>query len=148
MNIIDKTLYHQIHPFKLTTDVIAAFAAVYLLWLHLIIEGLVVAFLPPLIISLFMLKLMEFDKQKQSALGKYVKRYMGKGTDTIRSIGFVVMLVGGWFHFLWLIALGFLVIIFTWVNGLIFRRGTSAQVSPRKSGRKIGPLKPGSPPGA
>lgn len=134
MNIIDKTLYHQIHPFKLTTDVIAAFAAVYLLWLHLIIEGLAVAFVPSLVISLFMLKLMDFEKQKQSRLGKYVKRYMIRGVDTVRSIGFLVMLLGGWFHFLWLIALGFLVIILAWLNGLIFKReapvrGTKAQNS-------------------
>ena len=122
MNIIDKTLYHQIHPFKLTTDVITAFAAVYLLWLHLIIEGLVVAFIPSLVISLFMLKLMDFEQQKQSKLGKYIKKYMGRGTDTIRSIGFLVMLVGGWFHFIWLIMLGFLVIILVWLNGLIYRR--------------------------
>ncbi len=122
MNIFDKTLYHQIHPFKLTTDVITAFTAVYLLWLHLIIEGLAVAFVPSLVISLFMLKLMDFEKQKQSRLGKYVKKYMSRGVDTVRSVGFVVMLVGGWFHFLWLIALGFLVIILTWLNGLIFKR--------------------------
>jgi hypothetical protein len=134
MNIFDKTLYHQIHPFKLTTDVITAFAAVYLLWLHMIIEGLAVAFVPSLVISLFMLKLMDFEKQKQSRLGKYVKKYMSRGVDTVRSIGFVVMLVGGWFHLLWLIALGFLVIILTWLNGLIFKRvapdrGTKAQNS-------------------
>jgi len=127
MNIIDKTLYHQIHPFKLTTDVITAFVAVYLLWVHLIIVGLVVAFIPSLFISLFMLKLMDFEKQKQSRLGKYVKKYMGRGTDTIRSIGFIVMLVGGWFHFWWLIALGFLTIVIVWLNGIIFRRETGTK---------------------
>jgi hypothetical protein len=127
MNIFDKTLYHQIHPFKLTTDVVAAFAGVYLLWVHLLIEGLVVAFMPSLIISLFMLRLMDFEKQKHSRLGKYVKRYMGRGTDAVRSIGFLVMLVGAWFHFWWLVALGFLAIIFTWSSGLIFRREVSVK---------------------
>lgn len=122
MNVFDKTLYHQIHPFKLTTDVIAAFAGVYLLWLHLWIEGLVVVFLPSFIISLFMLRLMDFEKQKQSRLGKYVKRCMGRGADTFRLIGLAVMLVGGWFNLWWLVALGFLVIVFAWLNGLIFKR--------------------------
>ncbi len=119
----------------MTTDVIAAFAAVYLLWLHLIIEGLVVAFIPSLVISLFMLKLMDFEKQKQSKLGKYVKRYFGRGSDTTRSAGFFVMLVGGWFHFLWLVALGFLVVILVWMNGLIFKRQVPVQASGRKQGR-------------
>ncbi len=135
MNIIDKTLYHQIHPFKMATDVISAFGAVYLFWLHLIIEGLIVAFVPSLMISLFMLKLMDFEKQKQSNFGKYVKKYMGRGTDTVRSLGFLVMLAGSWFHFAWMVALGFLVIILTWMNGLIFRRQVSVQSSSRKSGR-------------
>jgi hypothetical protein len=125
MNVFDKTLYHQIHPFKLVTDVITAFLGVYLIWLHLIIEGLFVAFIPSFFISLFMLKHMDFEKEKQSRLGKYVKKYMGRGADTVRSIGFLVMLVGGWFHFLWLVALGFAVIILCWMNGLIFRRETS-----------------------
>lgn len=135
MNIIDKTLYHQIHPFKLATDVISAFAAVYLLWLHLIVEGLIVAFVPSLMISLFMLKLMDFEKQKQSKFGKYVKRNLGRGTDTVRSLAFVVMLVGGWFHFAWMISLGFLVIILTWMSGLILKKRVPAQGSLRKSSK-------------
>jgi hypothetical protein len=135
MNIIDKTLYHQIHPFKLTTDVITAFTAVYLLWLHLIIEGLVVAFIPSLIISLFMLRLMDFEEQKQSKLGKYVKKYMTRGTDTIRSVGFLVMLVGGWFHLIWLVGLGFLVVILVWLNGLVFRREVPTKSAKSQSSR-------------
>ncbi len=135
MNIIDKTLYHQIHPFKMATDVIAAFLAVYLLWLHLIIEGLFVAFVPSLVISLFMLKLMDFEKQKESKFGKYVKRFMSRGTDTVRSIGFLIMLVGGWFRFGWLIALGFLVIILTWLNGMLYKRPAPVRSPQRKHGR-------------
>ena len=135
MNIIDKTLYHQIHPFKMMTDVISAFVAIYLFWLHLIIEGLIVAFIPSLVISLFMIKLVDFEKQKQSNFGKYVKKYMGRGTDTVRSLGFLVMLAGGWFHFASMIVLGFLVIILSWMNGLIFRRQVPVQSSSRKSGR-------------
>ena len=141
MNVIDKTLYHQIHPFKLVTDVISAFLAVYLFWLHLIIEGLIVAFIPSVVISLFMIKAMDFDKQKNSNFGKYVKKYMGRGTDTARSIGFLVMLAGGWFHFLLLIALGFLVIISAWLNGLVYprypsdKRQMSNQAPSRRPGR-------------
>lgn len=119
----------------MTTDIVAAFVAVYLLWLHLIIEGLFVAFVPSLVISLFMLRLMDFEKQKESRFGKYIKRYMGRGTDTVRSIGFLMMLVGGWFRFLWLIALGFLVIIFTWLSGLLYKRPAPTRRPQRKHGR-------------
>ncbi len=135
MNVIDKTLYHQIHPFKMVTDVVAAFTAVYLLWLHLIVVGLVVGFIPSLAISFFMIRTMEFEKQKQSKLGKYIKRYMGRGADTARSVGFVVMLTGGWFHLLWLVGLGFLVIIAAWVNGLVYKRQMPAETKQRKRPR-------------
>ncbi|MCL4539906.1 MAG: hypothetical protein M1469_05505 [Bacteroidetes bacterium] len=135
MNVIDKTLYHQIHPFKIATDVIAAFAAVYLFWLHSIVIGLVVAFVPSLMISLFMIRLMDFENQKRSRLGKYVKRYLGRGADTARSLGFLVMLAGGWFHFTWLIGSGFLVIILAWTNGLVYKRQMPVQSPPRRQGR-------------
>lgn len=135
MNVIDKTLYHQIHPFKMTTDVVAAFIGVYLLWLHLLILGLVVGFIPSLAISFFMIRTMEFDKQKQSKFGKYIKRYLRRGADTARSIGFLIMLVGGWFHMFWLIALGFLVIIGAWVNGLVYKRHMPVESVQRKRGR-------------
>ncbi len=135
MNIIDKTLYHQIHPFKLVTDIICAFAAVYLLWLNELVPGIVVAFVPPLAISFFMIRTMDFERQKQSRLGKYVKQHMGRGADTIRSLGLIAMLAGGWFHFLWVIALGLAVIILSWLNGFVFRRENPAQVSARKARR-------------
>ena len=135
MNVIDKTLYHQIHPFKMVTDVVAAFVAVYLFWLHLLIEGLVVGFIPSLAISFFMIRTMEFDREKQSAFGKYVKRYMGRGADTARSLGFLAMLGGGWFHMLWLVALGFLIIVGAWVNGLVYRRAMPAEAPGKKRSR-------------
>ncbi len=135
MNIIDKTLYHQIHPFKMVTDVIAAFAAVYLLWIHSIVVGLVVGFIPSLAISFFMIRTMDFEKQKQSKFGKYLKRYMGRGADTARSVGFLVMLGGGWFHMLWLIGLGFLVIIAAWMNGLVYKRQMPVESGQRKGQR-------------
>lgn len=135
MNVIDKTLYHQIHPFKITTDVVAAFVAVYLFWLHLLIEGLVVGFIPSLAISFFMIRTMEFDKQKQSKFGKYIKRYLRRGADIARSIGFLTMLGGGWFHMLWLVGLGFLVIIGAWVNGLVYKRHMPVETG-KKKGRR------------
>lgn len=135
MNVIDKTLYHQIHPFKMVTDVVAAFVAVYLFWLHLLIEGLVVGFVPSLVISFFMIRTMEFDREKQSAFGKYVKRYLGRGADTTRSLGFLVMLAGGWFRMLWLVALGFLIIVGVWVNGLVYKRAMPAEVPRKKKSR-------------
>ncbi|HEY9167022.1 MAG TPA: hypothetical protein VIS48_12770 [Candidatus Kryptonia bacterium] len=132
MNVFDKTLYHQIHPFKMVSDVVTAFTAVYLFWLHLIVAGLIVAFVPSLTISFFMIRTMDFEKQKDSSFGRYVKRYMGRGSDTARSIGFLIMLAGGWFQMFWIIVLGFLVIISAWVNGLVYKREMASGVQVRK----------------
>ena len=132
MNVFDKTLYHQIHPFKMVSDVVTAFIAVYLFWLHLIVAGLIVAFVPSLTISFFMIRTMDFEKQKDSSFGRYVKRYMGRGSDTARSIGFLIMLAGGWFQIIWIILLGFLVIIAAWLNGLVYKREMPSGVQVRK----------------
>ena len=43
-----------------------------------------------------------------------------KSSDWIRFAGFVVMLTGGWINMLWLVAAGFLIILFVWTKGLIF----------------------------
>jgi|YelNatPaOPRAMG01_1025707.scaffolds.fasta_scaffold00044_74 hypothetical protein len=123
MNIIDKTLYHQIHPFKLTLDFLTGILSIVLVWFHYLIWGVVIAFGPSIIASFIMIRTMDFEKQKSSRFGKYVKKYMGKGADAARSIGFLIMGIGAWFHFLWMVITGFVLIVVAWLNGLFpFRR--------------------------
>jgi hypothetical protein len=43
-----------------------------------------------------------------------------KSSDWIRFGGFVVMLTGGWLNILWLVAVGFFIILLIWTKGLIF----------------------------
>ena len=41
MTLQEKILYHQIHPFKLFTDISAEFVSLYLFWRHKLIAGIV-----------------------------------------------------------------------------------------------------------
>lgn len=119
MNIIDKTLYHQIHPFKLSLDIGTGILSIIFLWFHHLGWGLVIAFFPSLLASFIMIRTMDFEKQKRSRLGKYVKKHMGRGSDAARLIGFLIMGISSWFHFPLGIIAGLIIILLAWLNGLL-----------------------------
>jgi hypothetical protein len=116
----EKALYHQIHPFKLFIDFATGFLAVYFLWIHDVVTGLIVAFIPSLIISLIMIWTMDFTKQKNSKFGKYVARFMTRSKENLRLMGFLVMLVGGWYQSWGIIFVGFVVVLYSWMYGLFY----------------------------
>ena len=72
----EKTLYHQIHPLKLCTDISAEFVSLYLFWQRKLIAGLVAMLVPPMIASALILKLANLERYKESAFGRYVRVYM------------------------------------------------------------------------
>ena len=57
MDFAEKKLYHQIHPFKLGTDILVTFPAGYYLWQHEPWPAVLIAFIPPIIVSAVMLLL-------------------------------------------------------------------------------------------
>jgi hypothetical protein len=117
----EKKIYSQIHPIKLLTDIITGFGAVYLLWLHYLIVAVCIAFIPSTVVSLYLIAKVDLEKYKDSSFGTYLRRNVAsKSSDWIRFAGFVVMLTGGWINMLWLATVGFLIILFVWVRGLIF----------------------------
>jgi hypothetical protein len=76
MTTEEKVLYHQIHPTKLLTDISTALASLYLLWVHSVAAALLVAFVPPIVVSLILIRYVDLTAYRQSALGRYVRRYM------------------------------------------------------------------------
>lgn len=117
----DKALYHQIHPFKLFVDFATGFLAVYFFWLHDVVTGLIVAFVPSVVVSLIMIWTMDFAKQKNSRFGKYVARFMTRSKENLRLFGFFVMLAGGWYQSWLVIVAGLVVILYSWMYGLFYR---------------------------
>jgi hypothetical protein len=127
MTLNEKILYHQIHPLKLFTDVSTAFASTYLLWRHTLISAIFLSFVPSLVVSLVIIRNSDLEKYKESAFGRYVKRYLdSRFIDTSRLFGFLLMMIGGWYQWVWLIVIGLLIIIFIWQRGLLFHRKQNA----------------------
>ncbi len=123
MTLEEKKIYSQIHPIKLVTDLVTGFGAVYLLWLHYLIVAVCVAFIPSTVVSLYLIAKVNLEKYKNSSFGTYLRRNIAsKSSDWIRFGGFVVMLTGGWINMLWLSAVGFLIILYVWMMGLLFTK--------------------------
>jgi hypothetical protein len=119
MNFADKVLYHQIHPLKLGTDILASLVSLYFFWQHKLVTGLILHLAPPLIASLVVLYAFDLEPQRQSALGQYVKRTMAHGIEAIRLMGDIVMVLGAWFHSVPLIGAGLAILwqIAPWRTG-------------------------------
>ena len=121
MTLEEKKLYHQIHPVKLFTDFGTGFGAVYLLWYHYLVAAVCLAFIPSAIVSMALIAKTDLEKYKNSAFGTYLNKHMSsKSSDWVRFAGFAVMLTGGWVNKLWLVEIGFTVVLFVWLKGLLF----------------------------
>ena len=83
MTLEEKKLYHQIHPVKLFTDIVSAFGAVYLLWLHdNLFIAVCVAFIPSTIVSMILIAKTNLEKYKDSAFGPISEAH---GVEIVRS---------------------------------------------------------------
>ena len=120
MTMQEKILYHQIHPFKLFTDISAEFVSLYLFWWHKLIAGLVVMFVPPIIASLLIIQLVNLETYKQSAFGRYIRIYMTPSVVIVRLLGTVVTHVGAWYRLPTLIPLGHIIVFLGWLRGILW----------------------------
>jgi hypothetical protein len=119
MNFADKVLYHQIHPLKLGTDILASLVSLYFFWEHKLFIGLILHLAPPIIASLAVIYGFDLESQRQSALGQYVKRTMTHGIEAIRLIGDIIMVLGAWFHSIPLIGVGLAIVAAGWLSGVV-----------------------------
>jgi hypothetical protein len=130
MTFRERMLYHQIHPVKLLTDGSSAVIATWLMWTHLWVAALVVAFLPPVLMSSILIGLGRLDEYRASALGRYVAKNLTHTMEAVRLAGLVLVWLGAWYHVVWLIPAGLAVILAAWFRGWLFRsrgrRGSAA----------------------
>lgn len=120
----EKSLYHQVHPLKLATDWGTGLLALYPFWLHHWLAALLVAFLPSILVSVLLIRFTDLEKIRRSNFGKYIRLYMNNLMVVLRFGGYALMALGAWFHLLWLLVLGLLLILFAWTRGLIFPKKT------------------------
>ena len=119
MNFADKVLYHQIHPLKLGTDILASLVSFYFFWQHQLLVGLILRLAPPIIASLAVIYAFDLVPQRQSAFGQYLKRTMTHAIEAIRLIGDIVMVLGAWFHSVPLIGVGLAIVVAGWLSGVV-----------------------------
>jgi hypothetical protein len=115
----EKYLYHQIHPLKLCTDISAAWGSLCLLWRHQLAIALVVMLVPPLLVSILLMRFADLEPYRQTAFGKYVARSMSHAMEAVRLAGMAVTALGAWYQSLWIIVAGGAIVLFGWLRGTI-----------------------------
>lgn len=115
----EKTLYHQIHPLKLFTDISAEIISLYLFWQRRLLVGMLVLLLPPIIVSTLIMNLADLEKYKQSALGRYIRTYMTTPVVIVRILGTVITHIGAWYRLPALIPLGLTTVLLGWLRGVL-----------------------------
>ena len=114
----EKVLYHQIHPAKLGTDIAVTLPTLALFWWGNLLGG-ILATLPSLVASALVMRYANLERIRDSAAGAYLRKYMTPAVQAVRFGGLLVMILGAWYHVLWPIAVGLLVILFAWFRGFL-----------------------------
>lgn len=122
MTFQERALYHQIHPLKLATDILATPPAIALFWAHQLIPALLVTFAPSIAVSAALLRWGRLERQRDSAFGHYLARTMTPATQAVRSFSIIVFSLGAWLRSWPLVALGLLIVALAWTHGLRFSR--------------------------
>jgi len=120
----EKALYHQIHPAKLATDIVSAFVSLFLLWMHDLVLGLIVGYVPSIVATVLIISLADLEKYKQSTFGKYVKTYMNRTMQAVRLAGDTLSKIGAWYNLVLLIIISMLMILLAWLRGELFSTKT------------------------
>ena len=117
----EKSLYHQIHPLKLATDISAEIASLYLFWQRKLVAGLIVGLVPPVIVSLLLMRFANLEPYKQSSFGKYMSVAMTPLAVTMRMLGTIITHLGAWYRIPALIPAGLGLVLSGWLKGLLQR---------------------------
>lgn len=114
----DKILYHQIHPAKLAVDIAGGAVSTWLLWRHQLLLGMVIAWLPSIALTAAMVRWMDFERQRDSAFGRYVAHHMTHAAWAVRFAGQGTAWASAWLHAPWGIAAGAAIIVAGWTYSL------------------------------
>ena len=122
MTLAERILYHQIHPLKLFTDIATAIIAIDLFWQHLLGPGLVIALLPPVLVSVAIIREVDLEPYRRGPMGAYLRRYMTPAAQGLRLFGAGLAFLAAWDHVSALMVAGLALVVACWGNGLVRRR--------------------------
>ncbi len=118
----ERVLYHQIHPAKLFADIATALVAIVLFWRHALAPGLIIALLPPLLVSAVLLQEGNLERYRSSPMGAYLRRFTPPWVQAVRLFGVALAFYASWHHVPAGIYGGLALVAVCWANGL-FRDG-------------------------
>jgi len=118
----ERVLYHQIHPAKLFADIATALVGIDLFWRHALAPGLIIALVPPLLVSAVLLQEGNLERYRSSPMGAYLRRFMPPWVQAVRLFGVALAFYASWHHVPAGIYGGLALVAVCWANGL-FRDG-------------------------
>ena len=124
MNFKERSLYHQIHPIKLLTDVSITPIALWCVGHRRIGMALTIGFLPPILVSAVMMKWppASLERIRRSKAGKYLRNDMAPAVEAVRLLTLIPTGYGAWKPEFWPIWVGLIVLILAWANGFLHPR--------------------------
>ncbi|MEK6226698.1 MAG: hypothetical protein AABM40_10460 [Chloroflexota bacterium] len=94
----ERVLYHQIHPAKLFADIATALLAIDLFWRHDLAPGLIIALLPPVLVSAVLIREADLVRYRSSPMGAYLRRFMPPWVQALRLFAIGFAFYAAWFH--------------------------------------------------
>jgi hypothetical protein len=118
LTLRERALYHQIHPAKLFADISTALVAIDLFWRHALVPGLIIALLPPVLVSAVLVREANFERVRSSPMGAYLRRFMPPWVQAMRLFGVGVAFYAAWYHFPAGVISGLALVAICWANGI------------------------------
>jgi hypothetical protein len=111
-------LYHQIHPAKVFADTSTALVGIDLFWRHALAPALIIALLPPILVSAVLINEVNFEGYRSSPMGAYLRRFMPPWLQAVRLFGVGVAFYAAWFQFEAGVISGLALVAICWANGI------------------------------
>jgi hypothetical protein len=118
MTFAERVLYHQIHPAKLFADTATAVVAIDLFWRHALVPGLIIALLPPLLVSTVLMREGDLERYRSSPMGAYLRQFMPPWVQAVRLFGVGIAFYAAWYHFPAGVISGLALVAICWANGI------------------------------
>jgi hypothetical protein len=119
MTMRERVLYHQIHPLKLFADFSSAIIAIDLFWQHALVSGLVIGFVPPVLVSFAIIQEVDLERYRRSGMGAYLRRYMTPTAQVLRLFGALIAFYAAWQHVPAGIVGAFALVAACWSYGIV-----------------------------
>jgi hypothetical protein len=118
MSLAERALYHQIHPAKVFVDIATALVALDLFWRHALVPGLIIALVPPLLVSAVLLREADLERFRASPMGAYMRSFMPPWVQAMRLFGVGIAFDAAWYHFPAGVFSGLALVAICWANGI------------------------------